>query len=177
MEVKKKVRPDGTFDLHFKSKGGRVSPNHHMSLPLVLLLLPVSCVVTSPLPLLTYDRAAARDAFPASSAILWLVVAAALAFGVLRAYNFRRVTLERKLHVHPAYVDLRSAPGNFGALHVYKYSDFVARPNPEARHSPSNYGVFAWFDGEGFVPVVHEVSKETAQAIAQELRNAMKKDA
>lgn len=99
--IKKSVSPEGIIDLKFKTKGARVGSHLFMPLFFVFALLPVSCTVSAPVAFLTFNKEATRQAFPAGTAFLWVLLTLFIWGGVVYAYNHRRVRRVGTMRIVP----------------------------------------------------------------------------
>jgi hypothetical protein len=99
--IKKAVSKEGYIDLSFPAKGGRVDSDSYMPLIVMILLLPASCALSSPVALMTFDKVANRNEFQSGSAILWSLLALGMWFAIIYAYNHRRKKISGKLRIIP----------------------------------------------------------------------------
>lgn len=86
------VNVDGSIKLTFKSStvGARAFSGFFTA---AVALFPVSCIVTSPVVIPFYDKAAIRESFPTGLTILWFACAFSLWFWGIYKYRFRMTSV------------------------------------------------------------------------------------
>ena len=177
--IKKSVSPDGGVTLNFKGKGGRVGHDRYMPLFFVILLLPVSCTVSSPFAFMTFDKIASRNELQSGTAILWVLLSLFVWAGIIYAYNHRRTTTNGKLIIVPAHLEEQE----YGVTHfaqdvfnVHPYQDFAVRTDEKSDYQTYNTLVVGKKNGQELT-IAKNLSQETAEEIVRELKKALSKGA
>lgn len=161
--INKQVSPEGYIDLSFKAKGTRVQKSLYMSIYSMLLLLPVSCTVSSPIAFMSFDKVASRNEFQAGTAILWVLVTLCMWAGVIFAYNHRRRTLKRTIRIIPKISVYANSLFNFENC-----KDFVVRSDNSLGYTSDVHYVAVVTDRRE-AKLTDYMSEEQAQAIASEV--------
>lgn len=161
--IKIKTSNEGHVDLSFKAKGGRVDQESYMHVLAMILLLPVSCTVSSPIALMTFDRVANRNEFQTGSAILWILLALIIWFATIYAYNHRRKKINGKLRIIPKV----SVYGIF--KHPFEHAeDFVVRSDNSLGYS-SDIHYVAVKTKHGETHLTNCMAEEQAKKIVSEI--------
>lgn len=92
----KKVAPDGSIELNFETL--RFGAHSGLGVILLLVMLPASCAVTSPVVIIFNDAHASRQSFQSGIMALWIVCTFALWF--FSVYKLQRV--QSVLKIKPA---------------------------------------------------------------------------
>lgn len=154
---------DGSIVLKFNAKGGRVPEESYMPLLAVILLFPVSCTVSSPVALMTFDKVASRNEFQTGSAILWSLLALSIWAGIIYAYNHRRIKISGKVRIVPKI----SAYGIF-KQDFESAQDFVVRSNHSLKYT-TNIHYIAVITKHGEKHFTNYMPEENAANIVNEI--------
>lgn len=121
-KIKRSTSPEGYIDLSFRTKGSRVGEDSYMPLALVILLVPASFTVSSPVAVMFYDKVASRNEFQYGVAMIWVLLALLLWAGVVYTFNHRRSVKKNKMRIAP-----KESVRGLSLFSYDSYKDFVVR--------------------------------------------------